>query len=158
MNSQVLFSLASAAEHPLIDLDSTAFVQFAIFAVTALVASRLLFGPYLRMREERDRGIQGARREAEAMSAEADARLAEYEATLAAARSRATDERRTIRAEAAESTRDLTEGARREAARALEDARTEVATATTAARATLLPQADRLATQMASQLLGRAVS
>ena len=76
MTQPMLMTLASAAEHPLIDIDNTAFVQFAIFVVMALASNHLLFKPYLRMREQRDAGMDGARDKAKALSAEADAKLA----------------------------------------------------------------------------------
>src|SRR5690606_32271349 len=127
MTSSVLLSVASAAEHPLIDLDATALLQLGIFVVTALIATQLLFKPYLRMRAEREAGMDGARREADALSAEADAKLADYEAKLAAARGRAADERRKIRADAAEHQRQVTEEARAQATSALESAHARVA-------------------------------
>ena len=102
MTQPVLMTLASAAEHSMIDIDSTAFVQFGIFAILALVATRFLFTPYLKMREEREDGMEGARKDAENLSAEADAKLADYEEKLASARARAQIERPNIRAEAPE--------------------------------------------------------
>ena len=95
-----IVAVAPAGEHhaaPLIDFDFTALLQLVIFVVMAVVASRFLFKPYLRMREERDAGIDGARAEADRMSAEAEAGLADYEAKLGNARSGALDERRQIR-------------------------------------------------------------
>ena len=121
MTQPVLLTLASAAEHPLIDIDSTAFIQFAIFVVMALASTQLLFKPYLRMREARDAGMDGARKEAANLSAEADAKLAEYEDKLAGARARAQEERRKIRAEAAQHLEEIT-------------GRSDVATCTSRAR------------------------
>lgn len=157
MNSPVLLGVAAAAEHPLIDLDSTAFLQLAIFIAMSLLATRFLFRPYLQMRDERAAGMEGARREAEALSAEADAKLADYEAKLAAARSRAASERQKIRTEAAEHQREVTEGARSKATAALEEAHARVLAETESARSQLLPRADALAGDMVARLLGRKV-
>jgi F0F1-type ATP synthase membrane subunit b/b' len=88
MPNGVLLTAASAAEHPLIDLDFTVFVQLVLFGLTAFVATRFLFRPYLRMREDRSAGIEGARDEASRMSAQADAQLADYETKLDQARAR----------------------------------------------------------------------
>src|SRR5688500_8399210 len=109
-------------EHPLIDIDHTVWIQLVLFFVVAFIGSRLLFRPYLRMRDERSAGIEGARDEATRLSAEADARLAHYEQEIAAARSRAQDERRVMRTEAAARQRDATDKARTEATRAFDDA------------------------------------
>ena len=158
MTQPVLMTLASAAEHSMIDIDSTAFVQFGIFAILALVATRFLFTPYLKMREEREDGMEGARKDAENLSAEADAKLADYEEKLASARARAQEERRKIRAEAAENLQAITLKARTSAQEAMEAASKKVASETQSARAELLPKADSLATEMVSKLLGRKVA
>jgi F-type H+-transporting ATPase subunit b len=158
MTQPVLLTLASAAEHPLIDIDSTAFFQFAIFAVMALASTQLLFKPYLRMREAREAGMDGARLAAGNLSAQADAKLADYEEKIAAARARAQEERRKIRGEASEHLQMITDKARTSAQSAIEAASKKVSTETASARAELLPKADALATQMVSKLLGREVA
>src|SRR4030095_14872011 len=97
MDQTPIVSLAGG--HPLIDIDWTLFVQFALFLVLFVVANRLLFQPYLRLRERRRAGIEGARAEAERMTAQADAKLADYEKQLAVARDRANDQGRKVRSE-----------------------------------------------------------
>ena len=158
MTQPMLLTLASAAEHPMIDIDSTAFLQFGIFVVMALASTQLLFKPYLRMREERDAGIEGARKDAENLSAQADAKLADYESKLASARTRAQDERRKIRADAAEHLQAITAEARDAAHKAMAAATNKVATDTAKARDELMPKADALATEIVSKLLGRKVA
>src|SRR5437868_9777708 len=110
---QALFSLA--AGHPLIDIDLTVFVQFGLFLLLFLVANKLLFQPYLALRERRRAGIDGARAEADRMTAQADAKLADYEKQLAIARNRANEEGRKVRAEAAAHEREVTDAARKTA-------------------------------------------
>lgn len=158
MHQPVLRTVAAAGEHPLIDIDLTILIQFGLFVLMALVATRLLFRPYLKMREERSAGIDGAQREAKELSAEADARLSDYESKLAAARDRALEEQRKIRAEAAAHQREVTDKARTQATTALEEARVEVRKQTETARAELMPKADALAQDMVSRLLGRQVA
>ncbi|HLU68869.1 MAG TPA: ATP synthase F0 subunit B [Kofleriaceae bacterium] len=145
-------------EHPLIDIDHTVWIQLALFLLVALIGSRLLFRPYLKMRDERTAGIEGARDEGARLSAEADARLAHYESQLQAARARAQDERRKVRAEAAAHQREAVERARAEAAAAFEQARARVVRETEAARAQLMPRASQIADELAAKLLGRRVS
>lgn len=158
MDPTVLVTVAAGDSHPIIDLDYTVVVQLVLFLVMFAVANKLLFQPYLRLRERRQAGIEGARREAERMSAEADTKLADYEKQLAAARARAHEEQRTIRADAAAHERDVTDKARAKAVTAIEAAQAKVRTETDAARKALLPQADALAGQMVSRLLGREVA
>lgn len=145
------------AEHPLIDIDHTVWIQLVLFFIVAFIGSRLLYRPYLRMRDERAAGIEGARDEAARLSTEADARLAHYEREIAAARGRAQDERRVMRTEAATRQRDATERARAEATRAFDEARSRVERETNAARQLLMPRASQVAQEIAGKLLGRKV-
>jgi F-type H+-transporting ATPase subunit b len=158
MHSLVLARVASGAEHPLIDVDGTIVIQFGLFLLMAFLATQWLFKPYLRMREERTKGIDGARQEAENLAAEASARRADYESKLAAARGRAYDEQSRIRAEATGYQREVTEKARAEAAKAVADAKAKVDSDVAAARAELTPKADALAANIAAKLLGREVA
>jgi len=147
-----------AAGHPLIDIDATVIVQFVVFLVLFAIANRFLFQPYLRLRERRRAGIEGARAEATRMTAQADAALADYEKRLAVARDSANEESRKIRAEASRIQQAETQSAHAQAQAALEKAQATVRAETEAARGQLLPQADALARSIASKLLGREVA
>jgi F-type H+-transporting ATPase subunit b len=147
-----------AAGHPLIDIDLTVVVQFVLFLVLFAVANRLLFQPYLQLRERRKAGIEGARAEAERMTAQADAKLAEYEKQLTVARERANEEARVVRNQAAAREREVTEKARATAQTAIDQAQATVRRETEAARKQLMPQAEALAKAMSSRLLGREVA
>jgi F-type H+-transporting ATPase subunit b len=156
MDQTPIVSLASG--HPLIDIDLTVFIQFALFLITLYVSNRLLFQPYLQLRERRKAGIEGARAEAERMTAEADAKLAEYERSKAVARDRAGEEGRKLRLEAAEYEKKVTDEARRSAQEAIAAAQRKMRGETEAARAELLPQAELLARSISAKLLGREVA
>src|ERR1051326_2031322 len=110
------------AGHPLIDIDGTVFVQFALFLILFFIANKLLFQPYLRRRERRREGIDGAREEAQKRTAQADAKLADYEKQLAVARDRANEEGRKVRAEASKHERDVTDAARATAQKSIDEA------------------------------------
>src|SRR2546428_12003325 len=118
MDQTPIVSLAGG--HPLIDIDATVIVQFVLFLVLFLVANRLLFQPYLRLREQRRAGIEGARAEADRMTAQADAKLADYEKQLTVARDRANEEGRKVRLEAAAQEREVTDKARAAAPAAMD--------------------------------------
>jgi len=133
-------------------------VQFVLFLVLFAIANRFLFQPYLRLRERRTQGIEGARAEAERMTAQADAKLADYEKQLAAARNRANDEGRKVRSEASAHEKETTDKARAEAQKAIDEATAKMKQETEAARLQLLPQANALAKQIATKLLGREVA
>ncbi|MFT3696268.1 MAG: hypothetical protein QM831_24220 [Kofleriaceae bacterium] len=146
------------AAHPLIDIDLTVIIQFALFLVMFVVANAMLFQPYLKLRERRKQGIDGARAEAEQMSAKADAELVDYEKQLGTARNRANEEGRKVRAEAAAHEKSVTDASRAEAQKAIDEATAKMKAETDAARLQLMPQANALAKQMASKLLGREIA
>ncbi len=148
---------AIASGHPLIDIDGTVFVQFGLFLVMYVIANKMLFQPYLALRERRRAGIEGARAEAERMTAEADAKLADYEKQLSAARAKGNEEGRKLRTEATAHERDVTEKARSTSQKAIEEAGAKMRIEVEEARAKLMPEASVLAQRMATKLLGREV-
>ena len=151
-------AVAALAAHPLIDIDWTVLVQFGLFLVLYAAANKLLFQPFLALRERRKQGIEGARAEAERTHASAEAKLADYEKKLTAARGRANDEGRKVRSEGIAHEKEVTDKARGEAQKAIEEATAKMRAETDAARLQLLPQANALARQIASKLLGREVA
>jgi len=144
--------------HPLIDIDWTVLLQFGLFIAMFVIANKLLFQPYLALREKRIAGIDGARAEADRMNAEAESKLADYELKLTAARNKALDEQRKVRAEASKHEQEVTDKSRIAAQDAMNVATTKVRSETEAARADLASRADAIARQMAKQLLGREVA
>jgi F-type H+-transporting ATPase subunit b len=152
--------LAAAAAHdpPLLDLDSTVFLQLVIFVITAVILSRALFRPYLRVKAARTAGIEGAQEEAVKMQAQAEKSLADYTAAVAAARSKAGAERAKLQSEAVAREREITSSARTSAQSALDAARKKIETDAQQARGELAPRADELARELAKKILGREVS
>jgi F-type H+-transporting ATPase subunit b len=157
MSPTALVSVA-AGNVPLIDIDLTVVIQLALFGLMFVLANKLLFQPYLKLREQRIAGIDGARAEAARMSAEADGKLVDYETKLATARGKAAEEQRKIRAEASAHERDVADKARTAAQQALEVASATVARETETARGELVPQAQLIARRMTTQLLGREIA
>jgi F-type H+-transporting ATPase subunit b len=145
MDQSPIVSLAGG--HPLIDVDGTVVVQLVLFLVLFVIANRFLFQPYLALRERRRAGIEGAREEAERMTAQADAKLADYEKQLALARDRANEEERKV-----------TDEARANVQVEIDQAQARMRSETSAARAQLMPQAEALAKAITHKLLGREVA
>src|SRR5579862_4981384 len=135
MDQSPIVSLAGG--HPLIDIDLTVVVQFVLFLVLFVVANKLLFQPYLQLRERRKAGIDGARAEAERMTAQADAKLADYEKQFAAARDRANEEGRKVKQEAAASGQAALDKVRSSAQHSIDEAQAKMRADTAAARAQL---------------------
>jgi F0F1-type ATP synthase membrane subunit b/b' len=151
-------SLVLAENIPIIDLDSTVFLQLGVFILTALLLSRYLFKPYLAVRNARVAGIEGARDEARRMAEEADAKIAEYDRAFNTARTKANLERGKLQSEAVVREREIVEGARATTTQALGDARARIAKDADAARAELQPRTREIARDIATKILGREVS
>jgi F-type H+-transporting ATPase subunit b len=147
--------LAGGSEPPLIDIDGTLLVQLVLFLVAVFVLTRLLFKPYLALRAERERAIEGTIREAKQLEADAQARIAEYEGHLAQAKAKGSEERARIRAESAEKEREIVEVARAGATKRTAEARADVARRGDQARQDLLRHADDIGKQLAGRLVGR---
>jgi F-type H+-transporting ATPase subunit b len=149
---------AEEAPPPLIDIDGTVVLQFVLFLAMLAVVSRVLLRPYWKLREERRRGIQGRREEAKEMEERARKIVIDHDDQLSRAKLRGAEERQRLRAEGAAHERQVLGKARDEAQRATEDARRSVADKAAQARAGLGAQADALALQIASKILGREVA
>src|SRR5260370_3861406 len=115
----LLASLLIAAQeettHPLIDLDGTLFVQWALFLIVMAICSRFLFKPYLKLRDSRRANTEGAREEAQSMQKRAHEMVENYDAQLQRARTRGAEERQRLRSEGAGYEREVVGAARDEA-------------------------------------------
>jgi F-type H+-transporting ATPase subunit b len=153
--------IATSADEPappLIDLDWTVLVQFGLFLIMLVGLWRLLFKPYLALRDAREAGIGGARKRAQEMAHRAEDLGGQYEQRMHHAKLRGAEERARLRSEGAAEERQLLGTARDESQRALGEARTRVSTQAQSARAKLEAQSTDLARQVATKILGREVA
>lgn len=151
--------VAPQAHHPqLIDVDGTIFVQLALFALLAVVLTKLLWNPYLRVRSERVTRVDGYKKDAIRMEADAATRLARAEAALAEARRLGSGERAVARAEAQAREQTLVAEAQAEAQRTLAAARTKLEATVATERTRLVASARDIALGAARRILGREVS
>lgn len=127
------------------------------FVVLLFPVNALLFQPLLRVLEQREERISGTRARAEKLEREAAEILARYERSLAETRAESEQERRALLEEVRREAQGETAAARREAEQRIERARREVGLALDGARSGLRGQAEELARQAASQVLGRAL-
>jgi F-type H+-transporting ATPase subunit b len=140
---------------PLIDIDGTLFVQFGFFVIMLIVLSRTLFRPYLKLRDARHKGIEGAREEASAMQERALKTNADYDAQLTRARLRGAEERARLRGEGAVYERQVLGAARDESQKTLDAARGKINADTEAARTKLSAESNALAREIVKKILGR---
>jgi F-type H+-transporting ATPase subunit b len=139
---------------PLIDIDGTFFVQLVVFIALAYLLSRLLFKPFLQVRNAREAGIEGARAEAARMDEEATARLADYEQKIGKARRDAHGERQKLHGEAVKREREIHENAVRQTQKVVADSRTRIDADAATTRRELEPKSREIAEVIAKKVLG----
>jgi F-type H+-transporting ATPase subunit b len=128
---------------------------FLIFVLVLVVLGKFAWGPILNTLQTRENFIREALEKAKHEREEAEARLREYEARLAAARGEATAIVDEGRRDAEVVKRRIEEDAKREADKMIERARREIQIATDTATKELYTLSAKLATQMAAQVIGR---
>jgi F-type H+-transporting ATPase subunit b len=149
--------LAAAPQAISVDFDATFLVQFVLFAGLTLVLKPLLFDPMLKLFEERERRIDGAKLEARRIDDKSTSALAKYESEMAKARASANAEREKLRAEAVCKEQEILGTVRAAAAKTLEDGKKAALGEAERVRATLKAQSGVLARDLAGRVLGREV-
>ena len=155
----LLAAPAAAAEGGLeIFPDERMLVLILLFLALIFPLDRLLFRPLLRTLEERDARIAGTRKRADEIAGKADVALDRYQSAVTGARGSAEDARREQLDAARREESQLTAAARASAEEQLGEAVREVGASLDAARAQLRGEAEALAREAASRVLGRALS
>jgi F-type H+-transporting ATPase subunit b len=149
--------LAAAPQAISVDFDATFLVQFVLFAALTLVLKPLLFDPMLKLFEERERRIDGAKMQARKIDERSASALTKYETEMAKARATANAEREKIRAEAVRKEQEILGTVRAAAAQTLEDGKKSALAEAERVRATLKAQSGALARDLAGRVLGREV-
>jgi F-type H+-transporting ATPase subunit b len=140
-----------------VDVDLSVFVQVGLFVLLLLVLKPLLFDPMLKLFEEREKRIEGARAEGRRMDNESADAQAKYEAAMNKARATAGADRDKLRAEGTKAEGEILATARDKVAQIVADGRAALATEAEAARTTLGAQTSDLGRELASRLLGREI-
>ncbi len=160
MHSSLLLLMANVAEEktpPVIDIDGTIFIQFVLFVAAYIILKHLLFVPYLEMRKLRTAGIQGVQEKAAEMMRRGKELGEDYDRRIKEARGRSDEERLRLRGEGLDRERQVLGEARGVAQERLLQTRGQIAAQAGAASADLARQAQPLARQIASKILGREV-
>jgi F-type H+-transporting ATPase subunit b len=140
-----------------VDFDWTLFIQVGFVVVLFVLLKPMLFDPMLKLFEERERRIDGARKEARKIDEESALALSKYEAAMAKARAEGNAVRERERAAARAAEADILANMRKEVHEYTERARKDLAEELARARSELAPQSRELARALASRLLGREV-
>lgn len=139
-----------------IDVDATALVVAVLFLGLMVILKGLLFDPYLKLVEEREKRTAGATTDAADMTAQTAALQAEYDKRMAAARTEAAAIRDEIREEARVREESILSDARHRAAEITGAASKATATELIAARSQMDARAEELSRAIASRILPQA--
>ncbi len=140
------------------DFTTTLPLLILAFAILVIPLNRLIFQPIFRVLDARLDQIEGNRLRSEQVTAQADDALKRYERSIREVREDAERDRRARLEVVRGETADRAATARSESDAEIARARDQVAVALADARASLRVQAEELATEAASRLLGRDVS
>ena len=149
--------LAAAPQAISVDFDATFLVQLVLIAGLTLVLKPLLFDPMLRLFEERERRIDGAKMQARKIDEKSASALSKYETEMAKARAAANVEREKIRAEAVRREQEILGAVRTSTTRMIEDGKRAAEAEAARVRATLKEGTGALARDLAGRVLGREV-
>jgi F-type H+-transporting ATPase subunit b len=142
----------------MISLDISILHQIILFIVLGLILNKILFQPYLRLLEERERRTIGAEHDSADLEHEGARLRAQYEEKIAQAQSAAYAAKDAILQEARQQREKILGQARAEAASKLEQARREIALALEKEKALAAAETTTVAGEMVSKVLGRKVA
>jgi F-type H+-transporting ATPase subunit b len=149
--------LAAAPQAISVDFDATFLVQLVLMAGLTLVLKPLLFDPMLKLFEERERRIDGAKLQARKIDEKSASALSKYEAEMAKARAAANVVREKIRAQAVGREQEILDAVRTTTAKTIEDGKRAADAEAARVRATLKEGSGALARDLAARVLGREV-
>jgi F-type H+-transporting ATPase subunit b len=154
----LLATLGVVAESPIkVDVDLTFAVQLVLFVGLTLILKPVLFDPMLKLFEEREKRIDGAKAQARKIDEKSATALSKYEAEMAKARAAANTEREKIRGEALKREQEILGAVRASTAKVIEDGKRAAHAEAERVRATLKGDATAMARELASRVLGREV-
>ena len=142
----------------MISLDISILHQIILFIVLGLILNKILFQPYLRLLEERERRTIGAEHDSADLEHEGARLRAQYEEKIAQAQTAAYTAKDAILQEARQQREKILGQARAEAANKLEQARREIALALEKEKALATAEAAAVAGEMVNKVLGRKVA
>lgn len=141
----------------MIDINYTLLIQIANFIVLMIALNFILFRPIRAIMREREQGISGAFFEAKAAQDRVQALLEKYNISHADAKQKSASAYNAIYQQGIEAQRDMIAKERAKATELLDKAKSEISAASSAARAELAKEAERLSQDITTKLLGRAV-
>jgi F-type H+-transporting ATPase subunit b len=142
----------------MIQLDISIVYQIILFFILWVILNKLLFQPYLRLLDERERRTTGAQHDSTDLEHEGARLKAHYEEKLAQAHASGYAAKDAIVQEGRQQREKILSQARDEAANTLQRVRQEVATAMEQDRQLAIAEVATVAGEMVTKVLGRTVS
>jgi F-type H+-transporting ATPase subunit b len=142
----------------MISLDISILYQAILFVILWLILNKVLFQPYLKLLDERERRTTGAQHDSTELEHEGARLRAQYEEKVAQAQSLAAGERERLLQAARQEREKILAQARQEAEQILTRRRQEIATALDAERRLAAAEAATIGAEIASKVLGRKVA
>lgn len=139
----------------MISLDWTLGLQFLNFIILLIILNKLLYRPLLKVLAERRETIDGSHSRAKSLEAGIEEKMQRYQQQLSEAKAAANEERGKLKKAAAEEEAALLGEAHGKAANRLQAIKAQVADEAAEASKTLKSEAEELAEQIASKILGR---
>ena len=142
----------------MISLDYSIAYQIVLFLVLWVILSKVLFGPYLNLLDERERRTTGARHDSTDLEQEGARLRAQYEEKIAQAQASGHAAREAILQEGRQQREKLLTQAREGAMSMLEGVRREVESQMQRERQLAAAEARTVAQEMVEKILGRHVA
>ncbi len=139
----------------MISLDWTLGLQFVNFIILLIILNKLLYRPLQKVLAERREAIDGSHDRAKSLEADIEEKMQRYQAQLNEAKAAANAERNKLKKAAAEEEAKILTAAHGKATERLQVIKDQVAIEATSASKTLKSEAEALAGQIATKVLGR---
>jgi F-type H+-transporting ATPase subunit b len=141
----------------MIDINVSLLIQLVNFIVLLIALNFILFNPIRQIMQEREQGISSALEDAKTAQHRMQSLLEQYNSSIAESKQKAATTYSSIYQQGLDAQRDMISAERAKAGEMLDKARAEIAAASNTARTDLQKEAERLAQDITSKLLGRAV-
>lgn len=141
----------------MINIDWTLFLQVGNFVVLMAILNVLLFRPLRNLLSDRKATIDGGHERARGLEGQIEEKMARYEEKLQAAKLKGSQEKAALRQEAAAEEAKVIGSARDEATQRLQVVKDQVAEAAAKASGQLKSEAQGLAADIATKIMGRAL-
>lgn len=139
----------------MISVDWTLGLQFLNFIILLIILNKLLYRPLMKIINERRETIEGSHAKAKELETEIDEKMRRYQQQLDDAKSLATEERNKLKKAAAEEESKILSEAHGKATAQLQIIKEQVADEADKAAIALKNEAQTLAGQIATKVLGR---